>query len=373
MAFVKRMVRKPKQIALVVVVSAAVGVVVALNTQKEYTASVVLAPEMSGGGMGLSSSISDMASNFGIDLGSASKGLDAIYPEIYPELFTSYDFIRSLFNVPVRTKENNKEVTYLNHLIYDTKIPFWDYPKAWIISKMEAGERAKSKAAAGKSDPFRLSQDDYELCDNITSSIKCLVDKKTSVITITTTDSDPLVAAILADTLQRRLQAYVTDYRTKKSRQDCAYYQKLYEEAQGKYKKVQKEYATYCDANQNVVLESYQVQRDELENELQLAFNTMSQFKTQLQAAEAKVQERTPAFTIISEPKMPYKSSSMPRKYIVVLFVMLGCAVYFGRMLYKEMRNGAPAAAEATEEEAPAEAVEAKETFGETAADGHDD
>lgn len=361
MAFVKRMVRKPKQIALVAVISAAVGVVVALNTQKQYTASVVLAPEMSGGGMGLSSSISDMASNFGIDLGSASKGLDAIYPEIYPELFTSYDFIRSLFTVPVRTKEDNKEKTYLDHLIKDTKIPFWDYPKAWLIAKLEAGERAKNKAAAGKADPFRLSQDDYELCDNITNNIKCLVDKKTSVITITTTDSDPLVAAILADTLQRRLQTYVTDYRTKKSRQDCAYYQKLYEESQAKYKKVQKEYATFCDANQNVVLESVKVHTDELENELQLAFNTMSQFKTQLQAAEAKVQERTPAFTIVSEPKMPYKSSSMPRKFIVLLFIILGCGGYFGWMLYKEMKaakTNAPAeaednAAEVSSEEEP--------------------
>ena len=44
----------------------------------------------------------------------------------------------------------------------------------------------------------------------------------------------------------------------------------------------------------------------------------------QLQNARAKVQESTPAFTVIEKPTMPYKASNAPRSMIVILFILLG-------------------------------------------------
>ncbi len=323
MAIVGQIFKHPKSLAVCVTSSVLLGIIVALTTPKVYTASVVLAPEMSAGGLGLSGGLADMASNFGVDLNSAGKGMDAIYPEIYPELFTSYDFIHSLFSVPVRTEKSNKTCDYAYHLTKQTKNSLLQYPKVWLSSLM----KKTVKAGSGKADPFKMSRDEAELCDGISGNIMCMVDKKTSVITISVKDQDPLVAAILADTLQRRLQTYITDYRTKKARTDYGYYKKLYSEAKAKYTKVQQKYAAYCDANQDIVLESFQTKRDELENNMQLAFNTMSQLNTQLQNAEAKIQERTPAFTILSEAKMPYKASSTPRSFVVIIFAMLGVVI----------------------------------------------
>lgn len=317
---VKQVFQKPKRLFAFMGVSAVLGVIVALSTPKTYTASVVLAPEMSAGGLGLSGGLADMASNFGIDLNSAGKGMDAIYPEIYPELFTSYDFIHSLFAVPVRTANNDSVRNYAYHLTREAKQPFWKYPQIWMMKMMQK----KAKGGKADNDPFKMPKEEAKLCDGIAGNITCMVDKKTSVITISVKDQDPLVAAIMADTLQRRLQTYITDYRTKKARTDCAYYKKLYLESKAKYSKIQKAYAAYCDANQDLVLESFQTKRDELENNMQLAFNSMSQLNTQLQAAEAKVQERTPAFTILSEAKMPHKASSTPRSFVVILFILLG-------------------------------------------------
>ena len=103
------------------------------------------------------------------------------------------------------------------------------------------------------------------------------------------------------------------------------YYTRLYNEARKSYLNAQKKYASFCDSNQDVVLESFQAKRDELENDMQLAFNLMSQMSTQAQTAKAKVQERTPAYTMIQSAKMPYKASSMSRAMIVLitLFVAL--------------------------------------------------
>lgn len=302
-----------------IIVSFVIGVVVALNEPKTYQAEVVLAPEISSGGLGLSANLSDMASSFGIDLGSKSS-YDAIYPEIYPDVFASTDFIMSLFKVPVRQIKNSKVKTYLEHLTQDGKIPFWAYPKIWATRLFKNG----TKNNISVKDPFVLSKDEYELCDMVRGSIGCQVDKKTSVITVSITDQDPLVAAIMADTLQHRLQEYITSYKTQKARNDFEYYKKLYTESKTEYIKAQQLYASYVDANQDIVLESFKSKQEELENEMQLKYNIYTQMSAQLQTARAKIQEHTPAFTIIERATMPYKASSTPRSLVVLLFLLLG-------------------------------------------------
>ncbi len=300
-------------------VGTVVGLVVALCTPKAFTSDVVLAPELSAGGLGVSGSLADMAASFGIDLGNTSKSMDAIYPEIYPEILSSYDFLSKLFTVPVRLKDDNTERTYIDHLKLDTKTPFWQYPKIWLNNMLKPKDTYG--ADGGEPDPFRMSRDDFELCKSISKSIGCLIDKKTSVITITVTDQDPLVAAIIVDTLQQRLQNYITDYRTKKARIDYDYYSKLHAEAKAKYQAAQTAYADFCDVNKNIQLERFIAKRDELENDMQTAFTLMNQMTIQMQSAMARVQERTPAYTIIRSAKMPYRASSTPR-FVILLFTI---------------------------------------------------
>lgn len=319
---VRKVLKQRKSLIISIVIGAVLGVIIALSNPKTYTSEVLLAPEMSSGGLGLSESLADMASSFGIDMGSSGKGMDAIYPEIYPEVLSSFDFIRTLFDVPVRLKNNDVPRTYFQHMTQDMKMPFWDYPKSWL-AKMMVKEDDGNVGGKGSADPFKVSKIEEEVGKGIANNIGCLVDKKTSVILISVTDQDPLVAAIIADTLQQRLQTYITEYRTKKAHNDYDYYKKLYRDAKIKYDKAQQVYATFCDSNQDVVLEKYVAKRDELENEMQTAFNLMSQMSTQMQTAQAKIQERTPAYTMIKSAKMPHKASSMSRAMIVLITIFL--------------------------------------------------
>lgn len=347
-AIISQMFRKPRVLAAYLAVAAVVGIIVALNTPKQYTSSVVLAPEMSSS-MGLGSGLADMAADFGIDIKSSGKEMDAIYPEIYPELFTSYDFIHSLFDVPIRTVKNETARPYIQYLTKEVSIPFWMYPRIWLAKIL----RKKEDIAGGngKADKFITSREESELCAGISSNITCLVDKKTSVITLSVKDEDALVCAIMADTIQQRLQTYITKYRTQKARNDYAYYNKLLAEAKVKYDKAQKTYASYCDANQDVLLESFKAKRDELENNMQTAFNNMSQLNTQVQTAEAKIQERTPAFTILSEAKMQHKATSMPRAFIVILWVFAGGFANLLWTLYSNRKRERKEMGKATETE----------------------
>jgi uncharacterized protein involved in exopolysaccharide biosynthesis len=59
---------------------------------------------------------------------------------------------------------------------------------------------------------------------------------------------------------------------------------------------------------------------------MQLKFNNYSETSRQVQQALAKVQENTPAFTIIQRAIVPLKASSTPRSMMVIsLSCFLGC------------------------------------------------
>lgn len=317
----KKILSNRKSLSISVGISIIIGVIVALNTPKTYTTPVILAPEIASGGKGMSASLSDMASSFGIELGTKTS-LDAIYPEIYPDIISSSDFIVSLFDVPVSQKNDTTIRTYKDHILKDTKVPFWDKPKGWILQLLSKPSNFGGKGH--KINPFKLSKGEEELCKAIRGAIGCQVDKKTSVITISVKDQDPLVSAIIADTVRNRLQEYITDYKTKKSRKDLAYYQKLFKESKLEYLKAQRLYASYSDANEDLILTSLRVKQEDLENEMQLKYNAYQQIAIQLQNAEAKVQESTPAFTIIQRATMPNTASSTPRSMIVAFFALLG-------------------------------------------------
>lgn len=316
----KKVLAEWKTLLIFATVSAVVGVIVALNTPKAYTTTVILAPELSNGGA-LPEGLSNIASMVGVDIGGGSgSGMDAIYPQIYPDVLTSSDFIVNLFNVKVKQNGENTSKSYYDHLMYDAKVPFWRYPRIWLSMMF----KSKGLKGAKNLDPFNLTKEQDNILNAVRSNISCIVDKNTNVISISVTDEDSRVSAIMADTIQKQLQKYITVYRTKKANNDLAYTKRLFSEAKAQYIHAQKVYASYADANVDLLLEAYKARRDELENEMQLRYNIYNQTALQLQAAKAKVQERTPVFSVIQSSSIPIKASSTPRLFIVVIYIFLG-------------------------------------------------
>ena len=64
---------------------------------------------------------------------------------------------------------------------------------------------------------------------------------------------------------------------------------------------------------------------------MQLKFNTYSTLNTQLQAAKAKIQEKTPAFTLIQGASVPIKASEPKRMFFVLgmtIFAFVLISIY---------------------------------------------
>ena len=61
-----------------------------------------------------------------------------------------------------------------------------------------------------KLDIFKLTNAEFDTMGALRGLISCSVDKKTSIITLSFVAQDPVISAAVTETIQRRLQEYVT-------------------------------------------------------------------------------------------------------------------------------------------------------------------
>ena len=295
-----------------------------LPQPRYYDCDVSLAPESNGEDVG--GGLSSIASSFGINLGDIG-GSDAIYPLLYPDLFESPEFIVSLFDIKVRTEDGEVNTDYYTYMTKHQKKNMLTRPFA--LASKYVKDLFKPKKKRGSSDgnqrinPFYMSEEDYMLVQQVMGNIRCAVDKKTNVISIMVRDQDPLVCATMTDSVKERLQDFIIKYKTSKIRLDCDYYQHLTDSAKVEYEEALKAYSDYSDSHKDIILQAYISERDKLENDMSVKYNTYSAMNTQLQAMKAKVQEKTPSFTTLKSVTVPIKPSGPKRMIFVGAMLVL--------------------------------------------------
>ena len=84
------------------------------------------------------------------------------------------------------------------------------------------------------------------------------------------------------------------------------------------------------------MLESVRLKQTKLENDMQLYYNNYNAISTQLLAAKAKVQEKTPAFTTLQDATVPLGNAGPMRKRIVLLFLLFVFLCHSAWILYRE-------------------------------------
>lgn len=293
-----------------------------LPQPRTYQTSLTLAPEM--GGQSTGGTLSSIASSFGFDLGSVQSE-DAFYPELYPDVMATNEFLVGLLDVRVKTMDGEVDTTYFNYMTkHQQKNPL-GYPFRWCERQLLSlfGDAPEAIPQNKRLDPRHLSKEENGLVEKVRDNVLCDVDVKTNVITITVIDQDPQVCVTLADSARVRLQQFITGYRTSKARNDMEYYKLLTDSAKMEYLAAVQAYSEYCDRHQNVILQAYASVRDELENEMSTKLSTFNAMQAQYQAAKAKVQERTPAFTLLQSASVPVKATAPKRMIFVAAMLFL--------------------------------------------------
>lgn len=297
---------------------------------RTYSTDLKLAPELANP-MGGAGTLGSIAASLGFDF-SEMQTSDAITPLLYPDLMQDNAFVTGLFNIPVKSEDGEIQTTYYDYLVKYQKRAWWKVPIAWVKKLFQPKE--KKRMGGGTFDPYNLSRNQHDIAEGIRGRIKIATDKKTGVISISVTDQDALICKTIADSLAAHLQTLITDYRTNKARIDLEYYENLTEKALNDYEAASRRYASFADANMGVTLQSYRTKAEQLENDMQLKYNNYTAMSAQRQQALAKVQERTPAFSLFKGAAIPIKPT-YPKRMIFVLamtfLTFLGTAFYLVR------------------------------------------
>ena len=214
----------------------------------------------------------------------------------------------------------------------EQKAPWWANAKKAFFSMFASSEPVEES----KVDPFRLTKEQTAIVKAINNNVVCDVDKKTMVITINVTDQDALICATMADSVKTRLQKFITDYRTSKARVDLEYNQKLFGEAKAKYEQARDRYAAWADSHRAVTSQSAQTKEADLQNEMQMQQQIYQQVVAQLQQAEMRVQQETPAFTTLQSATVPVRKTGPKRAQMCLIFLFLAFLGTTGWILYKE-------------------------------------
>lgn len=325
-----------------------IGVIVAISIPKQYTVEVTLSPEMGsvkGGGL------SGLAASFLGSEVSMGDGTDALNTSLSPDIISSTPFLLELstMNIPVSKDENMTLNTYLD----EESSPWWNYVIGFpgmviggvksLFAEEENESRALNRISQGT---IELSKKESKKIEILKEMIVAAVDKKTSITSIAVTMQNPRAAAVVADSVVKKLQEYIIDYRITKSKEDCIYLEKLFKERQQEYYSAQQKYADYLDSHDNIILQSVRAEQERLQNDMSLAYQVYSQVASQLQVARAKVQEEKPVFAIVEPAVVPLEPSGTSRKIYVLVFVFLSVCVViswnlFGRDFlnkFKELR-----------------------------------
>ena len=88
-----------------------------------------------------------------------------------------------------------------------------------------------------------------------------------------------------------------------------------------------------------MILASYRVNQDKLQNEVTLAYNVYNQVAQQLQVAKVKVQDQTPVYTVIQPAIIPLIPTKPNKKLIVIGFILVFAVGSCGYILGKDFLN----------------------------------
>lgn len=334
----QRILKERKSFLKVWVITFVLSCIWILPQPRYYTTEVSIVPEASDASAN-AGGLAALASNFGVNIGNGSS--DAIYPQLYPDLFSSTQFIVGLFDIRVKTLDGEIDTDYYTYLKDHQEKNIWFIPLDWIkglVNSMFKEEEPEIEGTDGmRFNPFHLSKSTSDIVKAVEGKIDCTYSRTTDVVTISVTDQDPYISALLADSIKEHLQLFITDYRTKKSRIDYEYYQRLTNEAKQAFEQARKEFAAYSDTHQSVLLQSVRTKSDNLENEMQLKYNIYTAMSTRMEEAQAKIQENTPAFTTLTNATVPMKPAGPKRMIFVAFMLLLVTGIKIVRLFRKEL------------------------------------
>ncbi|WP_239474261.1 chain-length determining protein [Phocaeicola plebeius] len=318
------------------------GIVIGFSLPKTYQVNVSISPES---GINGTSGLSGIAAMFGLGNNSTGFGEDALTFNMFPEIVKTNPFALEMLQIPIQTQKGDSIILY-DYLDTERK-PWWNYvigAPGMLIVGIKSLFKEEQKDSIKVIDPFRLTLEQNGKIGMLKKVLEVKTDKKSNMTKVTVSLQDPLAAAIVADSAVHKLQEYITDYRTRKAKQDYDFQLSLCEQYRKEYFEAQQEYAKFADANRNIVLQTVSSEKERLQKNLSLAEQIYSQSMGQLQVLRGKLQEAKPVFAVVEPATVPLAPASPKKMLIIIAFAFLAFVfesawILFGKDIYHDFKN----------------------------------
>ena len=279
------------------------GLLISLLLPKEYEARILTAAESTA--IPEDETIGSLAvGNIAVE---SPARYDALRPSLYPDIFTSVPFLDSLSDIPVQTTDGLPDSTV-------TLREYVEHCQCFL---------------------FHSSSDN--LIEELRERIAILPDEKTRTVTLSCRMQDPLVAATVLDTLSRRIRFYITDYRTRKEREDLSLAKQLQEEARAAYYRAQEAQAAFEDRNRDLSSNNARKELTRLRVKTAFAKEEYTRATLRVSAAETRVIRVRPVFAVIEPATVPVRPASPSKLKYMLAFGLLGLAGGCVRIWWKGM------------------------------------
>ena len=341
MALIKRLWDKKLFILKVTCVFAVIGLLVALTSPTEYTASCVVVPETKGGAFS-SSSLGGIAAIAGINLGASSSG-EMLSPMMYDKLMNNIELRKELMQTKINLESYVDPVTILDFYtnpLYE-RASFGEVVKKYtiglpylIVKLIRGEEQSKVMHFTKDSQLNSYTPDELSCIREFSKQYSINSDKKNGDVTIIAHMPEPLAAAQVVEAVKNLLQKYVIELKLQKAEINYEYIKKRYDEARLVFEQKQEEYAKFQDANKILTTALSKAKEDQMRSEFNVAKDLFNQLTSQLVQAEMKIKEDIPILTVVEPVQVPLERSKPQRSKILFVWCFLGIFLSCGIILF---------------------------------------
>ena len=315
----------------------AIGLFVAIFSQKEYTASTTFMPQT--GDSKIGGSLGGLAAMAGINLGGMSSD-SGISPSLYPQILNSIPFQKELLQTSLTIEGEKDKVTFANYYAEIYSPGLLGYVKKYtiglpgiIIGAIKG--RPKTVTLSGDEENIQLltvSEEEDILIQQLDGQISLEVNETEGYVTISANMPEAIASAEMTLRVQQLLQQYVIDFKIQKSKEQLKFIKSRYDEVEEKFKTAQQKLANNRDRNQNLSTAIAKTTVEILQDEYDLIYGVYSELAKQLEAQYIQVTEDTPVFTILKPVTVPIEKSKPKRLIILIIWCFIGGIVGVGKI-----------------------------------------
>lgn len=327
-----------------VLFSMCIGLVVALLTPKEYTASVVFVPQTSSGNSG-GGGLGGLASLAGINLGGVGGDGQEIGPDLYPKLASDVKFKKALTHAYIHPTGTTDSTTYAQYYqeIYRpgalSLIKKYTLGLPGVILGAIRGKSQDTLSSDSNSNLIFISEKELESFKVLESQINILSNKKEGFVEISFTMPEPVLAAEMALAAQHQLQKEVIAFRIRNAQEQLEFAEKQYLEKQQEFNAIHARLAAFRDRNRNMASSFGESEEQKLEAEFSLKVSIYTEMAKQLEQAKLQVKKDTPVFSDIQTVSVPTEKSSKGGMIILLSFFVIGLVFSFAYIFLENLLN----------------------------------